>query len=77
MNWPAQKALFTGDLVFKDGLGRTDLPGGDGTQIKESIQRMARLDVELLLAGHGDILSGAREVSANFKRIEDYWFGYI
>jgi len=75
--WPAQKALFTGDLVFKDGLGRTDLPGGDGVIIKESIQRMARLDVELLLSGHGDIISGARDVSSNFKRIEEYWFGFV
>jgi len=75
--WSAQKALFTGDLVFKDGLGRTDLPGGDGAKIKESIQRMARLDVELLLSGHGEIISGAREVKSNFDRIEEYWFGYI
>ena len=75
--WSAQKALFTGDLVFKDGLGRTDLPGGDGAKIKESIQRMARLDVELLLSGHGEIISGAREVKSNFDRIEKYWFGYV
>lgn len=75
--WSAQKALFTGDLVFKDGLGRTDLPGGDGAKIKESIQRMARLDVELLLSGHGEIISGAREVKANFDRIEEYWFRYV
>lgn len=75
--WSAQKALFTGDLVFKDGLGRTDLPGGDGAKIKESIQRMARLDVELLLSGHGEIISGAREVRSNFDRIEEYWFGYV
>ena len=75
--WPLQKALFTGDLVFKDGLGRTDLPGGDGTRIKESIQRMAELDVELLLSGHGEIISGAREVRSNFERIEQNWFGYI
>jgi glyoxylase-like metal-dependent hydrolase (beta-lactamase superfamily II) len=75
--WPAPKALFTGDLVFKDGLGRTDLPGGDGAQIKESIQRMARLDVELLLSGHGEVISGARKVSSNFKRIAEYWFGFV
>jgi glyoxylase-like metal-dependent hydrolase (beta-lactamase superfamily II) len=75
--WSAQKALFTGDLVFKDGLGRTDLPGGDGAQIKASIQRMAQLDVELLLSGHGDVISGAREVRSNFKRIAQYWFGFV
>ena len=61
-----QKALFTGDLVFKKGLGRTDLPGGDGTLIKESIKRMSLLDIELLLSGHGEIISGANEVKSNF-----------
>ncbi len=75
--WPMPKALFTGDLVFKEGLGRTDLPGGDGAQIKESIKRMSQLDVELLLSGHGDILSGAREVRSNFEQIEDFWFRYV
>ena len=75
--WPMQKALFTGDLVFKEGLGRTDLPGGDGALIKESIKRMARLDVELLLSGHGEIISGAREVKSNFEQIEDFWFRYV
>ena len=75
--WPLQKALFTGDLIFKDGLGRTDLPGGDGEKIKESIKRMSRLDVELLLSGHGEIISGAKEVKSNYERIEEFWFGYV
>jgi len=75
--WPMQKALFSGDLVFKEGLGRTDLPGGDGALIKESIKRMSLLDVELLLSGHGEILSGAQEVKSNFEQIEDFWFRYV
>ena len=25
--WPEQKALFTGDVIFREGLGRVDLPG--------------------------------------------------
>jgi glyoxylase-like metal-dependent hydrolase (beta-lactamase superfamily II) len=75
--WPLHKALFTGDLVFKDGLGRTDLPGGDGTKIKESIRRMSQLDVELLLSGHGDIIVGAQEVKSNFEGIEAFWFKHV
>jgi glyoxylase-like metal-dependent hydrolase (beta-lactamase superfamily II) len=75
--WPTQKALFSGDLVFKEGLGRTDLPGGNGAKIKESIKRMSQLDVELLLAGHGEIVSGAQEVKSNFEQIEDFWFRYV
>ena len=75
--WPAQKALFTGDLVFKEGLGRTDLPGGDGTKLKESIKRLTDLDVELLLPGHGEIISGAEKVRKNFAEIEQFYFAYI
>jgi hydroxyacylglutathione hydrolase len=75
--WPMQKVLFTGDLVFKEGIGRTDLPGGDGKLIKESIRRMSHLDVELLLSGHGEIISGAQEVKSNFDQIEDFWFRYV
>ena len=74
---PAEKALFTGDLIFKGGLGRTDLPGGDGRQLKESIRRMASLEAEWMLAGHGDVVSGVDEVKANFTQVERTWFGYI
>ncbi|MEW6672613.1 MAG: MBL fold metallo-hydrolase [Thermodesulfobacteriota bacterium] len=75
--WPDKKALFTGDLVFKEGIGRTDLPGGDGEQLKKSIKRLAGLDVEWILPGHGEIVSGAEAVQANFSEIENYWFKYI
>jgi len=75
--WPAEKALCTGDLIFKDGLGRTDLPGGSGDQLKQSIRRVAALDVNWLLAGHGDIIFGVDAVATNFTRVEQMWFGYI
>ncbi len=75
--WPQQKALFTGDLVFKEGVGRTDLPGGNGTQLKESIKRLSTLDVEWLLSGHGDIISGKTEVRRNFDQIERFSFAYV
>jgi glyoxylase-like metal-dependent hydrolase (beta-lactamase superfamily II) len=71
------KVLFTGDLVFKEGLGRTDLPGGDGPTLKASIKRLTELDVEWLLSGHGDVVSGSENVKANFESIEQYWFAYI
>ena len=75
--WPSLKALFTGDLVFKEGLGRTDLPGGDGSKLKESIKRLAELDVEWLLPGHGEIISGAEKVRKNFAEIEQFYFAYV
>ena len=75
--WPEQKALFTGDLVFKEGIGRTDLPGGDGELLKKSIKRLAGLEIEWVLPGHGEIISGSEAVKANFSEIENYWFKYI
>ena len=75
--WPAQKALFTGDLIFKEGFGRTDLPGGDSATLKESIKRLTDLDVEWLLSGHGEIIAGAEAVRKNFADIEQFHFAYI
>ena len=75
--WPERKALFTGDVVFHQGVGRTDLLGGDGSLLKESIRRLASLDAEYLLPGHGDIVTGREAVRSNFKTIEDYWFNYL
>lgn len=75
--WPEQKALFTGDLIFKEGVGRTDLPGGDGSKLKESIKRLSELNTEWLLSGHGDMIAGAKEVKANFEEVEQFYFAYI
>ena len=75
--WPRHKALFTGDLIFKEGLGRTDLPGGSSAQLKDSISRMAQLDLEWILPGHGEIIRGAADVRRNFEQLESFYFAYI
>jgi glyoxylase-like metal-dependent hydrolase (beta-lactamase superfamily II) len=75
--WPAKKALFTGDLVFNQSIGRTDLPGGNGRMMKESIEKISRIDIDYLLCGHGEIVAGKKEVKANFDRIKNYWFDYL
>ena len=75
--WPNKKVLFTGDVVFNGGVGRTDLPGGNGENLKESIKIISRLEVDYLLPGHGEIVSGRDQVSANFSDIESFWFGYL
>ncbi len=77
IHWPATGALFTGDLIFQEALGRTDLPGGNGKLLKESIRRMAEVDAAWLLSGHGDVISGAEAVHANFEQVERFWFGYV
>jgi glyoxylase-like metal-dependent hydrolase (beta-lactamase superfamily II) len=75
--WPETKVLFTGDVVFNQGIGRTDLPEGSGARLKESIRKIMDLDVEYLLSGHGDILAGREVVRQNFRFIEDYWFRHL
>ncbi len=75
--WPEKKALFTGDVVFSQSIGRTDLPGGSGKQLKDSISRLAELDVEVLCPGHGDIVAGRENVKKNFKLIKDFWFNQL
>jgi glyoxylase-like metal-dependent hydrolase (beta-lactamase superfamily II) len=75
--WPETKALFSGDVVFNQGIGRVDLPGGDGDALKQSIEKLTRLEVDYLHPGHGDIVSGRDRVKANFDTIQNLWFGYI
>ena len=75
--WPDRKALISGDVVFNQGIGRTDLPGGNGKLLKESIQRLSLLDVDYLLPGHGEMVAGKEAVNMNFKLIERQWFPYL
>ena len=75
--WPDKKVLLTGDVVFYQGLGRTDLPGGNGERLKESIKRLSRLETDYILPGHGDLVSGRDLVKANFDNIERMWFAYL
>jgi glyoxylase-like metal-dependent hydrolase (beta-lactamase superfamily II) len=75
--WPDKKALFTGDCIFKDGIGRSDLPGGNSAQLKESINALTKLNPEYILPGHGDIVQGSSPVKANFERLEKTWLSYV
>jgi glyoxylase-like metal-dependent hydrolase (beta-lactamase superfamily II) len=47
--------LFCGDVIFRQGVGRTDLPGGDHATLMESIrtQVFSLPDETRLLPGHG------------------------
>ena len=74
---PAQKALFSGDVIFEQNIGRTDFPGGNGSLLKKSIISFSQLDLELLFPGHMGIVSGKDKVSANFKMVIKNVFPYI
>ena len=48
------RILVSGDTLFLDGVGRTDIEGGDEKELKKSLQKIKKLgDIDILLPGHG------------------------
>ena len=49
-----EQILFTGDTLFSGSIGRTDLPGGDMGQMKESLSILSQMPDDITIyAGHG------------------------
>jgi hydroxyacylglutathione hydrolase len=67
------KMLISGDVVFDGGVGRTDFPGGNSSLLRKSIEKLAQLDVEYLVAGHsgrdGAVLTGSARIARNFQTV--------
>jgi hydroxyacylglutathione hydrolase len=61
------QVVFTGDALFRDGIGRTDLPGGDTELLLRSIcERLGTLAWETrVLPGHGPATDIGRELRSN------------
>jgi hydroxyacylglutathione hydrolase len=74
---PKEKVLICGDVIFNQNTGRVDLPGGSADQLKQSIEQLSKLDVEYLLPGHMDIVTGSDNVRRNFEFIKQNIFGYL
>lgn len=65
---PSANTLVAGDTLFRDSIGRTDLPGGDGDQILRSIQQklLALPDETIVIPGHGANTTIGREKDTNY-----------
>jgi len=65
---PSQGKLAAGDTLFRDSIGRTDLPGGDSKQILKSIHsKLLPLPEEtVVIPGHGPNTTIGREKQFNF-----------
>ncbi len=65
---PAENKLIAGDTLFRDSIGRTDLPGGDGRQILRSIhdKLMPLPDDAIVIPGHGETTTLGREKQFNY-----------
>lgn len=64
---PQENKLMAGDTLFRDSIGRTDLPGGNARQILSSIKtRLFELpDHTVVFPGHGPETTIGREKERN------------
>jgi len=65
---PTEGKLVAGDTLFRDSIGRTDLPGGDGRQILRSIhdKLMPLPEDTVVIPGHGANTTIGREKQFNY-----------
>ena len=62
-----ESALFTGDTLFRDSCGRTDLDGGDMDTLLMSLRRLSALDGDYeVYPGHADASTLDRERRFNY-----------
>ena len=53
----SMKILIPGDVVYSDhAIGRFDLYGADASELKKSLLSLAKLEVDILLPGHNQIV---------------------
>ena len=64
---PSEQALFSGDVLFQQSIGRTDLPGGDGPMLMRSIARLLETlpDETRVHPGHMALTTLGRERTQN------------
>ena len=70
------KALIPGDVVYADyAIGRFDLYGADPGQHMESLNRLAELEVDILLPGHNRIMTDVPE--GYIRDTAEQWGTYL
>jgi glyoxylase-like metal-dependent hydrolase (beta-lactamase superfamily II) len=64
---PGDKLIVSGDVLFRDSIGRTDLPGGDFETLMSSIRdKLYPLDDGVtVIPGHGPTTTIGRERRRN------------
>jgi glyoxylase-like metal-dependent hydrolase (beta-lactamase superfamily II) len=66
-HFPQARLLFSGDTLFRDSVGRTDLPGGNSRLLADSLKVLSALpDDTRVLTGHGPETTIGREKSESF-----------
>ena len=53
--FPEDEVMFVGDFIFKESIGRVDLPGGNNNEMNMSIAKILMYDDEIILyPGHNE-----------------------
>ena len=53
--FPEDEVMFVGDFIFKESIGRVDLPGGNNNEMNMSIAKILEYDDEIILfPGHNE-----------------------
>ena len=61
-----EKVMFVGDFIFKDSVGRCDLPGGSEQELKESLNKIKTYPLDITLyPGHYEITTLEEEIKNN------------
>jgi len=72
----SDKILIPGDVVYADyAIGRFDLFGADPLKHRESLFRLAELDVDLLLPGHNRIMESVPQ--GYIRKTAQQWAPYL
>ena len=50
---PDKKIMFSGDTIFSDGIGRTDLKNGNFNDMMQTLRKLSRLNLTSIFPGHG------------------------
>lgn len=56
-----ERALFSGDTVFSNGIGRLDFPGSNPSEMINSLIKLSKIEIDKLYPGHGPTVIGDAE----------------
>ena len=64
--FPEDKVMFTGDFLFRDSVGRFDMPGGNRLDLISSIEKIRNYDRSVAICpGHGETSTLGYEIDNN------------
>ncbi len=64
-----EKIMFTGDFIFQNSVGRTDLPTGNFNEMLKSIEKIKKYDDDIIIyPGHGE------DTKLGLEKVNNYWF---